>query len=175
MTIRPECSFGPPTAAAAASDLRPGRSGRNGHDPRSRRDRCRCSSRSAAAQAHVDPKHLVLAPTEVAILPAKIEVVAARDKAAQAEIRTCRPPTSRAADERDNARAGRRKASGPLLWASVAPTLATGVVGRLEAFHGTRVEHRPLRRSGGRTAGLFQADRERGHPRQRDIRAMRGA
>ena len=37
----------------------------------------------AAQQAHVDPKHLVLAPTEVAILPAKIEVVAARERAAQ--------------------------------------------------------------------------------------------
>lgn len=37
----------------------------------------------AAQQAHVDPKHVVLAPTEVAILPAKIEVVAARERAAQ--------------------------------------------------------------------------------------------
>ena len=36
-----------------------------------------------AQQAHVDPKHLVLGPTEVAILPAKIDVVASRNKAAQ--------------------------------------------------------------------------------------------
>jgi hypothetical protein len=38
---------------------------------------------SATQQAHVDPKHLVLGPTEVAILPAKIDVVASRNKAAQ--------------------------------------------------------------------------------------------
>ena len=37
----------------------------------------------AALQAHVSPKHLMLGPTEVAILPAKIEVIAARNKAAQ--------------------------------------------------------------------------------------------
>ncbi len=34
-------------------------------------------------QAHVDPKHLILGPTEVAILPARIDVVAARTKSAQ--------------------------------------------------------------------------------------------
>ena len=34
-------------------------------------------------QAHVDPRHLVLGPTEVAILPAKIDVVASKAKAAQ--------------------------------------------------------------------------------------------
>jgi hypothetical protein len=38
---------------------------------------------AAAQQAHVDPRHLVLGPTEVAILPAKIDVVASRAKAAQ--------------------------------------------------------------------------------------------
>ena len=37
----------------------------------------------AAQQAHVDPRHLVLGPTEVAILPAKIDVVASKSKAAQ--------------------------------------------------------------------------------------------
>jgi len=37
----------------------------------------------APQQAHVDPRHLVLGPTEVAILPAKIDVVASRAKAAQ--------------------------------------------------------------------------------------------
>jgi hypothetical protein len=37
----------------------------------------------ATQQAHVDPKHLVLGPTEVAILPAKIDVVASKAKAAQ--------------------------------------------------------------------------------------------
>lgn len=36
-----------------------------------------------AQQAHVDPRHLVLGPTEVAILPAKIDVVASREKSAQ--------------------------------------------------------------------------------------------
>jgi hypothetical protein len=38
----------------------------------------------AAQQAHVDPRHLVLGPTEIAILPAKIDVVASKAKAAQA-------------------------------------------------------------------------------------------
>jgi len=38
---------------------------------------------AAAQQAHVDPRHLVLGPTEVAILPAKIDVVASKAKAAQ--------------------------------------------------------------------------------------------
>jgi hypothetical protein len=37
----------------------------------------------AAQQAHVDPRHLLLGPTEVAILPAKIDVVASKAKAAQ--------------------------------------------------------------------------------------------
>ena len=37
----------------------------------------------AAQQAHVDPRHLVLGPTEVAILPAKIDVVASKAKAAK--------------------------------------------------------------------------------------------
>ena len=35
-------------------------------------------------QAHVNPQHLILGPTEVAILPARIQVVASRTRSASA-------------------------------------------------------------------------------------------
>ena len=38
---------------------------------------------TVAQQAHVDARQVVLAPTEVAILPAKIDVVVSRNKAAR--------------------------------------------------------------------------------------------
>ena len=69
-----------------------------------------------ALQAHVDPKHLVLGPTEVAILPARIDVVASPGQGRQARepLRAGDLQAARLTARDNYKRAGRREASGPL-------------------------------------------------------------